>query len=101
MKIKHIERDVAFLGITGARTPFAISQSNQSHVMAILREGLYSDRYMAVLREYASNAWDAHVSAGILETPIKITLPTPESLILSIRDYGHGMSETDMMEVFT
>ena len=80
---------------------FAISQSNATHIMGILRDTLYTDKILAVLREYGSNAWDAHRASGIDDKPIHVTLPTAMAPTLSIRDYGKGLSEKEVFEVYT
>ena len=46
------------------------------------------DAATAVIREYATNAADAHVEAGISERPIEVTLPSRLNLQFKIRDYG-------------
>jgi hypothetical protein len=69
--------------------------------MGILREGLYSDKVLAILREYSSNAWDAHRSVGKHELPIKVTLPTYDEPVLRIRDYGPGLSHDAVFTVYT
>jgi hypothetical protein len=58
------------LGGAQASASFGISAADEAHLMGILREGLYSDKILAILREYGSNAWDAHRSAGKHELPI-------------------------------
>lgn len=80
---------------------FGISANDQAHIVGILRNRLYSDKIMAVLREYGTNAWDAHVEAGIADQPIKIDLPTRFTQVLSVRDYGTGISEEDIYGVYT
>ena len=79
---------------------FGIKEKNASHVFGILRGRLYSDKPMAILREYGTNAQDAHVEAGCPNRPIEVTLPTPMSMRLSIRDYGTGLSEDEVFDVF-
>lgn len=69
--------------------------------MGILRDTLYTDRVLAVLREYGSNAWDAHRETGKGNTPIKVTLPTFNEPTLTIRDFGPGLSEDGIFKVFT
>lgn len=69
--------------------------------MSVLRDTLYTDRVMAVLREYGANAWDANREAGKKETPIKVTLPTFDSPTLKIRDSGRGLSQSDVFTVYT
>jgi len=84
-----------------ATAAFGISSKDTAHVMGLLREGLYTDRIKAVLREYATNAWDAHRSSGRGDVPIEVTLPTAQDPTLSIRDHGPGMSHADVMTVYT
>jgi hypothetical protein len=68
--------------------------------LADMLNGLYSDPKAAVLREYATNAWDSHVEAGVTR-PIEITLPTPFSPQLVIRDFGMGLSVDDLRAVYS
>jgi hypothetical protein len=56
---------------------------------------LYSDREMAVVREYATNARDSHIEAGN-DAPIEVITPTELSPYLIIRDFGIGMSLSDI-----
>lgn len=69
--------------------------------MTILRDTLYSDKVLAVLREYSSNAWDAHRMVGKGDMPITIRLPTLDDPALIIRDYGPGMSQDEVFNIYT
>jgi len=80
---------------------FGISRENEAHIMGILRDTLYSDKILAVLREYAANAWDANREVGKADVPIKIALPTDLEPTLSIRDYGPGLSREGVFQVYT
>lgn len=79
---------------------FGISDKDQAHILVILRDRLYTNKVLAVLREYGSNAWDEHRDAGIPDRPIKVALPTRLVPSLVIRDYGRGLSESDIMNVY-
>ena len=79
---------------------FGISTADQAHIIGILRNRLYSDKIMAVLREYGTNAWDAHVEAGCSDKPIKVVLPSKFAPMLRIRDYGPGIAEQDIFNVY-
>ena len=79
---------------------FGISANDQAHIISILRNRLYSDKIMAILREYGTNAWDAHVQAGIQDQPIRIILPSRFDPILKIRDYGPGIAEKEIYNVY-
>lgn len=80
---------------------FGLSASNHTHLMVVLRDSLYSDKILAVLREYSSNAWDANKVVGKGAVPIRIHIPTYEDPTLTIRDFGPGLSESDIYEVYT
>ena len=82
---------------------FGISEDDSSHLIGLLVDGIYTDKFLACLREYAANAWDAHRMAGILDRPIEITLPTyaPGGQFLTVRDFGPGMSPHDVKTVLT
>jgi len=80
---------------------FGISMNDTAHIMQILRGHIYSDKILAVLREYGANAWDAHREAGKPELPIKVTLPTATEPTLTIRDFGLGLTQNDVFKVFT
>lgn len=86
-------------GVT-ASGQFGISVADSAHLMTILRDTLYSDKILAVLREYSANAWDAQREAGRGDQPIKITLPTKNDPSLYIEDYGTGLSEADVFNVY-
>ena len=80
---------------------FGISLEDSAHIMTILRDTLYSDKILAVLREYSANAWDANREAGRGDKPIKVTLPTYADPTLTIRDYGPGLSREGIFKVYT
>jgi hypothetical protein len=61
---------------------------------------LYTNRGLAVLREYASNARDAHLAAGRPELPIEVTLPSLWDQTLVFTDHGVGMSRTDVLDCY-
>ena len=68
---------------------------------AILSDGLYSNKILAVVRELSTNAYDSHVAAGCPERPFDVHLPTALDNEFSIRDYGTGLSKEDCMSLYT
>ena len=80
---------------------FGISTENQVHVLTILRDTLYTNKVLAVLREYSANAWDANRETGRGEQPIEVVLPTELEASLIIRDNGPGLSERDVFTIYT
>ena len=94
------KRDVVSSGADDS-VSFEISAKDTAHIMTILRDTLYSDKIMAVLREYGTNAWDANKMAGRGDVPIEVTLPTLGKPELVIRDRGPGLSHVDIRRVYT
>jgi len=84
-----------------AQAQFAISDVDAVYIIRILRSTLYTNKPLAVMREYAANAWDEHKDAGCPEEPILVTLPTRLDPTFRVRDYGRGLSWEDIDLIFT
>lgn len=100
MRPNSKEREVQSQGVTASGT-FGISLDDTTHIMTILRDTLYSDKVLAVLREYSSNAWDANREVGKLDVPINVSMPTALAPTLIIEDEGPGLSRDDVLNVYT
>lgn len=61
---------------------------------------LYSDVTTAIIREYSTNAYDAHIMAGHTD-PIEVTLPSAMQPFFVVKDHGVGMSMDLFREVYT
>jgi hypothetical protein len=85
--------------IEGDKVAMSIDQNAMAHIMSILTD-LYSDPELAVIREYSTNAWDAHVEAGV-QRPIEVTLPSEMSPLLRIRDFGVGLTVDDIHSIYS
>jgi hypothetical protein len=85
--------------VQGNAIAMSIDTAAMGHIMNVLTN-LYSDEELACLREYATNAFDAHVEAG-QSRPIEVVLPTDLRPILSIRDYGPGLSAEDIETIYS
>lgn len=80
---------------------FGIEEQDLSHIMGILRSQIYSDKLLAVIREYSTNAVDANIEAGFIGTgPIDIKLPTMADSTLSFRDYGNGLTDDEVCSLY-
>lgn len=86
-------------GFEGADHRMGIAKEFEGHVMDMLAT-LYSNPKQAVLREYCTNARDAHIEVGSTAA-IEVTLPGPLSSVLSIKDYGVGLSEEDIASIYS
>jgi hypothetical protein len=78
---------------------FGIEDSDLSHIMGILRSQIYSDKLLAVIREYSTNATDANIEANN-NKPIKVQLPTLQDQTLSFRDFGNGLSDKEVCQLY-
>lgn len=99
MKLETIDRPSLMNG-TLSQDHFGISTNDQANIITILRDRLYSDKILAILREYSTNAIDAHVEAGCPEKQIHVTLPTEWSPFLKIRDFGPGLSREGIYDTY-
>jgi hypothetical protein len=76
-----------------------MDESSIVHLMNIMID-LYEDAEMAVLREYATNALDAHIEVGN-KAPIEVHLPNSLSSVLTIVDHGVGLSRQDLRDIYS
>jgi hypothetical protein len=97
-----IEQEKLELSKNGALTTasFGIDVEDMPHILDILRNKMYSDKILAVIREYSSNAFDAHKEAGITNRPIQISLPNELDQVLKIRDFGLGLSDQEITNLY-
>lgn len=79
-------------GVSDEALEMSIDESSSVFLMDALGK-LYSQPARAALREYLANGIDAHIEAGGVRPAIEIALPSVDNRVLSIRDYGNGMSE--------
>ena len=79
---------------------FGIKESGLSHIFNVLRNQLYSDKDLALIRENSCNAVDAHTEVGNADIPIKVTLPTQMTPEFKVRDFGRGLTENQIAEIY-
>lgn len=71
-----------------------------SKAFDILSSNIYTHKVRAVIREISCNAVDSHTAAGNPD-PIKVHLPTKLEPYFAVRDFGTGLSDEDVREIFT
>lgn len=98
--IAETTNNVILRSNNSVETFFSIKEENTAHIFSILRGQLYSDKLMAIIREYSTNALDAHVASGVSK-PISVSLPSfwGDGKFV-VRDYGTGLSDDDIKNVF-
>lgn len=83
----------------GEKVKMGIDEFSMAHIMSILTD-LYSDPELAVIREYSTNALDAHVEVGQTR-PIEVSTPTHLSPFFKVKDYGVGLSVEEITEIYS
>lgn len=84
---------------TGESRKFGMDLNGKA--FRILFDGIYSDKIRTPIREYMTNAFDAHVQGGCPELPFDVDVPTILNPTLRIRDYGPGMSHATVMDLYS
>ena len=98
MKLRSDRPDIHREGV-GKETEFKIRTTAKA--FDILSSGLYTDNIAAIIRELACNAYDSHVAAGRKQEPFQVHLPNQLAPFFSIKDFGTGLSDTDVMSLYT
>jgi len=75
-----------------------VSLKGMAHIIGLLTN-LYNDRELAVIREYYTNALDAHKHVGN-PNPVRVTLPTWDKPNYIVQDFGVGMTEDTLFDVY-
>lgn len=97
MKLEGAALDIETSGF-GATSQFTIAASPQA--FDILTSNIYENKIRAVIREVSCNALDAHVAAGV-SRPFDVHLPTSYEPWFSVRDFGNGLSQGELVQIYT
>lgn len=85
--------------LQGAVVKMGIDENAMAHIMNVLTD-LYSNPLLAIIREYSTNAWDAHVEAGVTRA-IEVSIPSALSPFLRIKDFGVGLNAEDIRTIYS
>lgn len=83
---------------TGVESKFSFVMN--ATAVQVMNSALYQDKPGSIVRELSCNAYDSHVMAGIADRPFVIHLPSEFESYLSIRDYGIGLDDEGVRNVF-
>jgi hypothetical protein len=89
--VEKVSGDVTSTGFT--------IEVNES-MFQMLTSNVYNDPILAVIREWSTNACDACI-AGDKPINFDVHLPTLEDPTFSVRDYGTGLPEEDIVGLFS
>jgi hypothetical protein len=84
----------------GKRIEMTMDMHSLQFAMSTLTD-MYADPIKAIIREYSTNARDAHIDAGKANVPIEIHSPSALSPFFKIRDFGNGMSVDFIENVYS
>ncbi|UNA02370.1 RIIA lysis inhibitor protein [Serratia phage SP1] len=97
--MKMIDISEPTLGNAGDKaTKFKMRASAKA--FKVLSSSIYKYKIRAIYRELTTNCTDAHILAGHTR-PFDVKLPTDLDLRFIVRDYGPGMSDDQIMHMYT
>ena len=97
MKLESAPQDVTFHGDFEQRD---VAIGDVAFILDMFADKVYSNKERAVIRELACNAHDSHVMAGTTDVPFDVHLPTQLEPWFSLRDYGTGLPDDDIANIY-
>lgn len=98
MIIEQTNRSVRMEGL-GDSISFGIRSQDMAFVTGILTDKLYSNKILAVIREYICNAIDANNDNNSKKN-VLITPPSQFEPVFKVRDFGIGLSYDDVKNIY-
>ncbi|MGL4616477.1 MAG: ATP-binding protein [Shewanella sp.] len=95
MKVSSATKENA-AAVIGYQEATEMTLAATPEFISIFQKSLYKYHTLAMVREVISNAWDAHIDAGITD-PIRIQL---DKDALVIQDFGKGIPHENMATVY-
>lgn len=90
--------------LPGDEIKFGIGKGKEAWVMRSMAD-LYSNRELACVREYSTNAYDSNkeyaLAHGTKVRPIEVTLPSAMNPYFTVTDKGVGMDRRELTEIYT
>ena len=79
---------------------FDITNQTKARILVSLSDKMYTRKELAAIREYSTNAADAHIVANKPISDIQVTLPTTLHPSFKIRDFGSGLTQEQIANVY-
>jgi hypothetical protein len=76
-----------------------LDEAGVAMAISFLRDKIYSNKPLAVIREYWANARDEHDKYNV-DQAVRIELPHRDDPVLRIRDYAQGLNQDDVFKIF-
>lgn len=84
--------------VVGSMAEHTMTLAETSTLFYLLSESLYSNAPLAAYGEIISNAWDSHITSGIEDTPISVTLDSHQNV--TIQDFGSGIPHDQFYSLY-
>lgn len=95
MIVTHEDTNITHVAM-GGHAAIECGITGDAHFMHMLSASLYKDQKLAMVREVACNAWDAHIMVD-KTSPIEITIDNEE---LVIKDFGPGIAHDKIGPIY-
>lgn len=99
MRLNSVEPGRVISNDVGENIEFKIAANAKA--FSVLIDTIYANKIKAPIREISTNAYEAHQIANIESKPFLVTLPSVASPFFKVRDYGPGLSQQDVKQVYT
>lgn len=99
MQLTKRHNHVSSNGNIGEQSNFNIAVN--AKMFRVLSDTMYRDKIGSIVREISCNAKDAHTEAGTPKLPFAIHIPNALEPWFSVKDFGTGISDTDVREIYT
>jgi hypothetical protein len=93
-------QNISVVGETQSIGKVTTTLKNTPFLINLVTDRIYKDKQAAIIREYSTNAWDAHIEAKLPISDIIVTLPTLKEPTLRIRDFGAGLTTEQVANVY-
>jgi len=100
-----VATDKLDVSVHGVQKTEEFTMQASAKAFSLIMDELYSNKIGSVIRELGSNCRDAMVLKAIEnntpEEPFHIKMPNSLDPTVKFRDYGHGLSDNDMYNLYT
>jgi hypothetical protein len=99
MQLDSVAQRKAFTSEAFKSSDMDMDKEGMRFATHYLRDKIYTDKPLAVVREYLANALDEHDKHKV-DRPVEVTLPTKDEPFYKVRDFGKGLNEEGVRGIF-
>ena len=88
------------VGTVSRVASYGATAKTMPRIFNALSDKIYRYKIRAVIREYSTNAWDEHKRFNLPVKDIIVHLPTLEEPVFKVRDFGAGLSEDEIANIY-